>query len=54
MEHAAEMWWAGECTVCRKLKSAQIRVSRRLLGAGNKVTGVTVQGDQGWRRGVKR
>ena len=32
VEHAAEVWWSGGRSVSRKLESAQMRVSRRLLG----------------------
>ena len=32
------------------LESAQIRVGRRLLRAGNTVVGVVMQGDLGWRK----
>ena len=32
VEHAAELWWSGGRSACRKLESAQMRVGRRLLG----------------------
>ena len=32
VERAAEVWWSGGCSACRKLESAQMRVGRRLLG----------------------
>ena len=50
VEHAAEVWWSGEHSACRKLESAQMRVDRRLLGTSNTVAEVPVQGDPGWRR----
>ena len=50
MEHAAEVWWSGGHSACRKLESAQMRVGRRLLGESNTVAGVAVQGDLGWRK----
>ena len=37
VEHAAEVWWSGGHSVCRKLESPQMRVGRRLLGACNTV-----------------
>ena len=48
VEHAAQMWWSGGHSACRKLESAQMRVGRRLLGASN--IGVAVQGNLGWRK----
>ena len=50
VEHAAEVWWSGGRSVCKKLESAQMRVGRRLLGASNTEAGVVVQGDLGWRK----
>ena len=50
VEHAAEVWWSGGCSACRKLESAQRRVGRRLLGATNTVAGVAVPRDLGWRK----
>ena len=47
VEHAAEVWWSGGHSMCRKMESAQMRVGRRLLGASSTVTGVAVQGDLG-------
>ena len=47
MEHAAEVWWSGGRSACRKLESAQMRVGRRLLPASNTVAGVAVQEDLG-------
>ena len=47
VEHAAEVWWSGGRSACRKLESAQMRVDRRLLWASNTVAGVAVQG---WRK----
>ena len=35
--YAAEVWWTGGCSACRKLESAQMRVGKRLLGACNAV-----------------
>ena len=32
VEHAAEVWWSGGHSACRKLESAHMRVGRRLLG----------------------
>ena len=43
VEHAAEVWWSGGRSVCRNLKSAQMGVDRRLLGASNTVAGVAVE-----------
>ena len=40
VEHAAEVWWSGERSACRKLESAKMRVGRRLLGESNTVSGV--------------
>ena len=40
VEHAAEMWWSGGHSACRKLESAQMGVGRRLWGASNTVAGV--------------
>ncbi len=57
VEHAAEVWWSGGHSACRKLELAQIILTRRLLGASNTLAGVAVQGDLGggsWRRGGKR
>ena len=48
MEYAALVWWTGGCSACRKLKSAQMKTGRRLLGASNTVAGVAVQGNLGW------
>ena len=50
MEHAAEVWWSGGRSVCKKLESAQMRVGKRFLGASNTVAGVAVQGHPGWRK----
>ena len=50
VEHAAEEWWSGGHSVCRKMESAQMRVGRRLLRASNIVAGVAVQGDVGWKK----
>ena len=33
MEHAAEVWWSGGRSECRKLEWTQMRVGRRLLRA---------------------
>ena len=49
LEYAAEVWWTGGCSACRKLESSLTKMGRRLLGASNTV-GVTVQGDLGWRK----
>ena len=49
VEHAAEVWWSGGHSACRKLESAQMRVCRRLLEARNTGAGVAVQRDLGWR-----
>ena len=49
-EYAAEVWWSGGRSVCRKLKLAQMRVTRRLLVANNTVAEVKLQGDLGWRK----
>ena len=49
VEHAAEVWWSGGCSACRKLESVQMRVGRRLLGTSNIIAGVAVQVDLGWR-----
>ena len=54
VEHAAKVWWSGGRGACRKLESAQMRVGRRLLETSNRVAGVAVQGDQGWRKLEKR
>ena len=32
MEFAAEVWWTGGRSACRKLELSQIKMSRRLLG----------------------
>ena len=40
----------GGLSACRKLESAQMKMGRRLLGANNRVAGVVVQRDLGWRR----
>ena len=53
-EYSAEVWWTGGCNACRKLVLAQIRVGRRLLGESNRVAGVAMQEDLGWRKGGKR
>ena len=45
VEYAAEVWWTGGCSACRKLESSQIKMGRRLLVANNTVVGVAVQGD---------
>ncbi len=50
VEHAAEEWWSGGHSACRKLESTQMSVGRRLLGGNNTVAGVTVQGELGWRK----
>ena len=50
MEHAEEVWWSGERSMCRKLELAQMREGRILLGARNTVAEVAVQGDLGWRK----
>ena len=47
MEYAAEVWWTGGHSACRKLL---YRIGRRLLGASNTVAGVAVQGDLRWRK----
>ena len=44
MEYAAEVWWTGGRSACRKFESAQIKVGRRLLEASNTVAEVSVQG----------
>ena len=31
VEHAAEMWWSGGYSACRKLESAQMRGGRGLF-----------------------
>ena len=49
MEYAAEVWWSGGYSACRKLESAQMKVGRRLLGESNKVAGEAGQGDLGKR-----
>ena len=49
VERAAEVWWSGGRSACRKLESAQVRVCRRLL-ASNTVAGVAVHGDLDWRK----
>ena len=50
MEYAAEVWWAGGCTACRKLESGQMGEGRILLGESNTVAGVAVEGDLEWRK----
>ena len=45
MEYAAEVWWVGGRSACRKLESSQMKMGRRLLGASNTAAGVAVQGD---------
>ena len=50
MDYAAEVWWTGGHSACRKLESSQIKIGRRLLRASNIVAGVAVQGDLGWRK----
>ena len=50
MEYAAEVWWSGGYSACRKLESSQMKMGRRLLGASNTVARVAVQGDIGWRK----
>ena len=42
MEYAAEVWWTGGRSTCRKLESSQMKMGRRLLGPSNIVTGVAV------------
>ena len=42
MEYAAEVWWTGGGSACRKLESSQMKMGRRLLGANNTVAGVAV------------
>ena len=54
VEHAAEMWWSGGYSACRKLESAQMRVGRGLFKANSRVAGVAVLGDLGWRKLEKR
>ena len=53
MEYAAELWWTGG-SACRKFELSRMKMGRRLLEASNTVAGVAVQGDLGWRKGVKR
>ena len=31
MEHAAEVWWIGGSSACKKLESAQMKMGKRLL-----------------------
>ncbi len=50
MEYAAEVWWTGGHSACRKLESSQMKMGRRLLGASNIVAGVAVEVDLGWRK----
>ena len=50
MEQAAEVWWSGGHSACRKLESAQMRVGRKLLGATSTVARVVVHGDIEWRK----
>ena len=32
VEHVAELWRSGGCSVCKRLESSQIKMGRRLLG----------------------
>ena len=32
MEYAAEVWWTGGCSACRKLEASQMKMGRRLWG----------------------
>ena len=32
MEYAAEVWWTGGSSACRKLELSQMKMGRRLLG----------------------
>ena len=50
MEYAAEVWWTGGCSACRKLESSQMKMGKSLLGASITVAGVAVHGDLGWRK----
>ena len=50
MEYAAEVWWTGGCSACRKLELSQMKMGRKSLGASNTVAGGAVQGDLGWRK----
>ena len=50
MEYAAEVWWTGGQSACRKLELSQMKMGRRLLGASNTVAGVAMQGNLGWRK----
>ncbi len=54
MEYAAEVWWTGRRSACRKLESSPMKMGRRLLGATSTIAGVAVQGDLGWRKLVER
>ena len=49
MEYAAEVWWTGGSSACRKLESSQMKIGRRLLRASNTVAGMAVQEDLEWR-----
>ena len=42
IEYAAEAWWIVGRSACRKLKSSQMKMGRRLLGTSNTVAGVAV------------
>ena len=37
MEHAAQVWWSGGHSACKKLESAQMKVCKKLLGESNTV-----------------
>ena len=47
MECAAEVWWIGGCSACRKLESSQMKMNRRLLRESSTVVGVAVPGGLG-------
>ena len=47
MEYAAEVWWTGVHSACKKLESAQMTVGRRLMVTSNTMP---VQGDLVWRK----
>ena len=50
MEYAAEVWWTGGRSTCRKLESSQMKMGRRLLGISNTVARMAVQGNLRWRK----
>ena len=50
IEYAAEVWWTGGCSACRKLEPSQMKMGRILLRESNIIARVAVQEDLGWRK----